>query len=1372
MRRWLLVLPLGLVALIAAGWLLLDSDIGHRFAADAIAAQESASGLRVTVGRIDGSLFGQATLSDVRLRDPQGVFMRVPEVAVDWRPRAWLHRTLDLRSVVLRRGVLLRVPHFRSHQPGGNAWPDYDLRLDRLGVERLTVATAVLGAERKLDLAARAALHSGRALLAVQGRLGGGDRLNALLDAERSANRFACNLDYLAPRGGLLAALTGATTDRRVRIAGQGTWADWRGSLLAQGGTTRLAALALRHRDGQVIVAGQVAPGLLTSGFAARVLGPRLDLGVAGRLESGLFTGAVVASGPALHAQARGGIDLRQGRAERLHLVANFSAPDLLGPDGRIDGLKLDTTADGPLATLSAPYRLSADRFAQDQTRLDGIVATGTARRLGDLWEVPVTLTVAGLATAHPWLDPQLAHGQAQGLVRITGTRVTAPRIALTLPVISGTLALAGDLATDDYHLAGPVALHRFPLPQAGLVDGGGALALHLGHGHAWDLGLAFKGRFARVDSPTLAALAGNRIALSATLASGHGLPLLVRQGRIDAERLALAVTGTRLADGHLGLAGSGTHVDFGQFRTAARFAADGLHAVFDFTDPVPAAGLKDVHLTLDPAATGLALAASGVSALGPFDAAALLHSGATPARLDLTGLTLSDTTISGALDLLPGGPGGVLAVRGGGVTGSLALGPRGAGEGVELKLAAHDAHFGGMLPLTIGEGQAEASGFLARGHSTIRASLNGAGIGQGRLFVGRLAASGQLVDGHGHFTASLAGRRGSHFELKATGDMAPGRVAMRAGGDFAGARITMPAPAVFTQDDHGWRLAPAQLDFGGGRVVASGFQGQGTREVMLAMVDMPLAFGDVVFPESGLGGAASGLFHYVRQRERLPQAEAQLRLRGLSRSGLVLTSRPIDLALLARLTDAAIEARAVASEGGQPRGRMQARITALPRQGTLTERLNAGALAAQLRYAGPADALWRLLALDTFDLTGPVELAADMAGTLANPRISGSLAGDALRLQGASTGTDITQIAARGAFNGSALTLSTLSGRTAGGGTVAGSGAIDFTAMSAARGPGIDLKLAARRAALLARGDLALVATGPIRVLSDGTMGTLAGRLVIDSARWRLGRASAAADLPVIATREINRPADVAPASRRTMPWRFLIDAAGARAIKVAGLGIDSEWSADVRLRGTLDAPAILGRADLIAGTYEFAGKRFDLTRGRIVFDGASPPDPRLDLAASSSDSGLNATVTVRGTSLRPEIVFSSVPALPEEELLSRILFGDSITAISAPEAVQLAAAVASLRSGGGLDPINRLRSAIGLDRLRIVAADAALNRQTGVALGKYLGRHVYAEVVTDGRGYSATNLEFRLTSWLSLLGTVSTVGRQSVNAKFTHDY
>ena len=62
-------------------------------------------------------------------------------------------------------------------------------------------------------------------------------------------------------------------------------------------------------------------------------------------------------------------------------------------------------------------------------------------------------------------------------------------------------------------------------------------------------------------------------------------------------------------------------------------------------------------------------------------------------------------------------------------------------------------------------------------------------------------------------------------------------------------------------------------------------------------------------------------------------------------------------------------------------------------------------------------------------------------------------------------------------------------------------------------------------------------------------------------------------------------------------------------------------------------------------------------------------------------------------------------------------------------------------------------MRESIGLDRLRIVPADPALGRGTAVALGKRFGNRFYGEIITDGRGYNATEVEFRITSWLAML-------------------
>jgi translocation and assembly module TamB len=81
-------------------------------------------------------------------------------------------------------------------------------------------------------------------------------------------------------------------------------------------------------------------------------------------------------------------------------------------------------------------------------------------------------------------------------------------------------------------------------------------------------------------------------------------------------------------------------------------------------------------------------------------------------------------------------------------------------------------------------------------------------------------------------------------------------------------------------------------------------------------------------------------------------------------------------------------------------------------------------------------------------------------------------------------------------------------------------------------------------------------------------------------------------------------------------------------------------------------------------------------------------------------------------------------------------------------------------------------VRKAAGLDRLRIIPADPTQNQGTSIAAGKYLTRKTYVELITDGQGYSATRMEYQVTRWLSLLGAISTLGRQSANVRVSKDY
>ncbi|MGH6659018.1 MAG: translocation/assembly module TamB domain-containing protein, partial [Sphingomicrobium sp.] len=295
---------------------------------------------------------------------------------------------------------------------------------------------------------------------------------------------------------------------------------------------------------------------------------------------------------------------------------------------------------------------------------------------------------------------------------------------------------------------------------------------------------------------------------------------------------------------------------------------------------------------------------------------------------------------------------------------------------------------------------------------------------------------------------------------------------------------------------------------------------------------------------------------------------------------------------------------------------------------------------------------------------------------------------------------------------------------------------------------------------------------SGPLTIRSDGRSGTIGGKLHLDKGQFRLGRASAAASVPQLRVRNIGLDQDDVIDPKEFRPWNLDIALNGSD-LRVNGLGISSRWTTRLQIGGQADSPRFTGRADLVRGDYDFAGRNFRLDRGIIRFNGESPPDPQLDIRAVAQVQGLDASVLVRGSGLKPEITFASNPPLPQDELLSRILFGTSITNLSAPEALQLAAAVAALQSGSGsLDPINALRRAVGLDRLRVVPADIATGQKTAIAGGKYITRQLFVEVVTDGQGYSATRIEYQISRWLSILSTVSTVGRSSAAVRVSKDY
>ena len=1367
---WARRIAIGLMAVtavMAAALFGVDTDIGHRFVANRIGAVRTANGLRFSVGRIDGSIYSNTRIRDLRVYDIRGLVFTAPDLALDWSPWRWFGNTLAIGRLAVPTATLLRSPVTRPSRRPGPILPDFDIRIDRVAIDRLTLAAPVLGTERTASLRARADIRSGRALVALDGKVSGSDGLAIGIDVAPDRNRFALAIHGRGARNGVLARGLGAKTDVRIDVDGRGTWTAWNGRATLFGGAERLAALTLSAQAGLYTLSGSLAPEPLTHGVLRSLTTPRVLVSGSARLAARVLSGTLALRSPSLAAEASGGLDLGANAYRNVHVRARLLRAGALFPNMTGNDIRLRATIDGAFESAAFAYRLDADRFAFDDTGFEDVHAAGSGHLSAAPVAVPVRVSAARVTGVGSVAGGILRNLTLSGILHVTAETISGSDLLLVSDKLKGRFTLTVDLDTGVYAVGVAGGLGRYLIPGLGIVDVASTFRAVPGPGNH---GTRLLGKgvadVRRLDNAFFAQLMGGLPHVTSDLERTPDTELHLCNLVLTSPLLRIAGAGVRRRDESVHFEGSGRHATYGPLTLKLDGRIEKPTIDLLLAAPEPSLGLAAVRVHLDPTAEGFAFTASGNSRGGPFTArgAILLPDiGVSSIRID--SLEVAGARTSGALRIMPGGFEGRLAVTGA-ATGSLLFKPEGNVQRIGVALDGRALHYAGA---TLRQGHLEADLLLDPASTRIDASASGQGLTRGSLALSRFAVTAHLKGGSGEVRGSIAGSRGRAFAIQSIARVSPDRVGLTAQGTLDGRPITLSAPAVFTRDGDGWRLATTKLTFAGGEATVGGRFGGGNGALDATMTRMPLAILDIGYPGLGLLGNASGRLSVVTGAGPTT-GKVTVTVRGLSRAGLIASSSPIDLGLAAVLTADRLGARAIMASGGKTVGRAQAQLTLAP-GGDLPTRLATAGLFAQLRYGGPADALWRLGGVDLFDLSGPISIAADVTGRVDAPAIRGVAQATNARLESGTTGTVFTNVQASGRFGGSALTIDRFTGDAGKGGHVTGGGRFDF---AAAHGIGLDLTLKADHAALIARDDIAATVSGTLAFKSDGSGGTIGGDVTLDRSRYRLGQATAASAVPQLNIREINLPEGGEEIDTPTRPWTLAVHARAPNQVRVLGLGLDSEWSADLAIAGAPDDPAITGRATLIRGDYQFAGRKFTLDRGVIRFAGERPANPALDITANADSTGLNAQIRVTGVALKPEIGFTSTPALPQDELLSRLLFGTSITNLSAPEALQLAAAVAALQNGGrgGLNPINAVRRAAGLDRLRILPADPQTGQGTSIAAGKYVTRRFYAEIVTDGQGYSATQAEFQVTRWLSILSSISTLGRQSANVRVSKDY
>jgi translocation and assembly module TamB len=1295
------VLALAVLA-VAALLVGLNTDPGRRLAERVV---QQATGGQVTVTGLAGTFPTALRVAQIEVWNAGTVWLTVQNATLDWSPARLLAGEVRVGGLTATRVAVAGLPvssgASNGSSSGGLRVLPVRVVVQRLHVDRLEIAAPVAGvaAALSVDGSARlASLHNAEARLALD-RLDGPGTYR--LDGRIAATSVLAHLRVQEPARGLVSQITGLPELGAINATASvdGPWNEAALKLAASAGPLRADA------SGTLDLNGMAAD--LDISATAPAMRPRPDLAW-------------------------------QRIAVEAHLHGRFAAPEANAT------LVLDNLE----AAGAGLQRLSMRAFghagaATLEATAEGVRLPGPKPLL--LAAAPLHLTAEAALDAP---DRPVKFSVSHPLVAVEGTARTAG--ALSVDAKIGLPDLAPLAALGGVELQGRTALTvRAARDAAGThVDVDGSLGVTGGMIPV----PALLGPDAKVGLS--AVLQGSDVTLSRLQLDGqvltvtaqgdlHGgdLALDWRAGISDLAAVAEMVRGTLSAQG----------------RATGR--TDDLSVSLDLSGDVATAGFPRSPVHASVQARGLPGNPSGsVTAEGALDGSSLsLAAQATRAtdgalHVEIARADWRSAHADGVLDLPLGAalPLGAMTLKvddlsdfsslvGRRLVGSIDAALRteqqdGAPVAV-LDLRARNAGLPGQV--IVGEAKLAARVRDPAGNPVSEARLDATGLRADALGGGlRLDATGPLNALALKLAANLTGVAGADLSAQAAGTL-----------DALGRTLGMATMQVGWKGETLRLLGPARLSFGDGVAVDRGRFG--LRGAVLEVAGRVSPTLDLI---ASLRNVTADLARIV-----IPDLQADGRLEADAKLGGTPT-RPTGTVRLAatgmHMRSGAASGLPAASLSGNAAlqgetARLDVAATAGRSRLTLAGTVPLASGTMDLHAAGMIDlsVFDPILAANGRRVKGRLALDAGVTGTAELPRIAGTLRLTGGEVQDFSLGARLEDIEAEVQANGDGLRIARFVAR-AGKGTISAGGTVGLaTPMPVA------LTLTARNASPLSSDRLTAVLDSDLTLRGEAA-GRLdvAGKITIQRADIRLPESmpTRVAVLKVLTPGQKPQPVAAEP----DIGLDMTLSAPGR--IVVRGRGLDAELAGDLRINGTVAAPQPSGSFKLRRGQFTLAGTTLEFARGEVGFDGSGRIDPTLKFLASSNNGTVVANLAITGYASAPKFALSSTPELPQDEVLAWLLFHQSATTLSPLQLVQIAQGLAQISGvGGGFDPLGRLRSGLGLDRLSVGSGQGG--KGAAVEAGRYVAEGVYvgAKQGTNGSGTQAT-VQIDLAHGLKLETTV----------------
>jgi translocation and assembly module TamB len=649
-------------------------------------------------------------------------------------------------------------------------------------------------------------------------------------------------------------------------------------------------------------------------------------------------------------------------------------------------------------------------------------------------------------------------------------------------------------------------------------------------------------------------------------------------------------------------------------------------------------------------------------------------------------------------------------------------------------------------------------------------------------LTISSLAFKGKGLMDRASFQLDVSGHYGENFEATSSGTFTLSNNVQRLFLERFQARYG-PAPATLSlalldptsviHERGALRLEESAFAVGAGSLRGSGTYISSHVDFHLHFEDLPLEVARLA-GAPGLKGKASGSLLIEGHPER-PKAAFELFAVGLGLEEAQFQDLPeTSLDLKGSFSDQRLKAN-LAFRGLTPDPlRASAEFPLYLSFAPLTVAMDSqGAMKIDLHGEVPLPHVAALLGLHDQALAGRAEATLRVLGTVESPRVTGMLRLSEGAYENFRTGTILKEVTLLLAAENGRLVIQDAGATDGEKGSITVNGWFDF---SPAEDFPFQVDIALRDAVLIRHDSFTATARGDLVFAGTRKGALLSGEVALYPLEVRIP-SRLPPEIAYLEIIEIHEEETETPAPETRKPpgdsfaeMRVTVVIPGRA--HLSGRGLDSEWQGRLEVQGPVGNPSISGELSVVRGHFNFLGKRFNLTRGLVSFLGDAPPSPVLSITAESSTREMTAFLELSGKVDSPDLRLTSQPSLPDDEVLSRLLFGRSVTQITPLQALQLAHALDVLAGRRGFDLMDHTRRMLGLDLLEIRDLGVEMD-EAALRAGKYLAENVYIEVEQGlGPESGRASLQWEITPNITVQTEVGINAEAGAGIRWKWDY